>query len=321
MHRRSLAAGAALVAVVSACGGASTPSDRAHPATAGGTSEPASKPYIVASVDVGAQPCAVEGGFGSIWVSVYGDNKELRIDPATRKVTATFPTKGAPCGVAVGAGSVWVEDFTGNAVTRIDPATNKVTATIKTGLAPYDVTYLAGAAWVTNYSDDTVTRIDAVTNKTKTVKVGAQPTGVGPAGGAVWVTNQGDGTISRIDPATLTVTTTKVGITPTWTSWGDGALWVSDTGQIDRVDLATGHQDRRTALSGQPNDGDIVGPDVWVSDSTGMLHEVDARSGKSLGSWPLGLTDPFVLAGYAGRLWVVDFKGTNLDEIDPTKLR
>jgi hypothetical protein len=73
-------------------------------------------------------------------------------------------------------------------------------------------------------------------------------------------------------------------------------------------------------VSGQPNDGDIVGTDVWVSDASGTLHEFDAGSGRSLGSWPLGLTDPFVLAGYAGRLWVVDFKGTRLDEIDPTKL-
>jgi YVTN family beta-propeller protein len=272
-------------------------------------------------MNVGSQPCAVEGGFGSIWVSVYGENKELRIDPATHAITATIPTKPAPCGVAVGAGSVWVEDFTGNAVTRINPTTNKVTATIKTGLAPYDVTYLAGAAWVTNYSDDTVTRIDAATNATQSIRVGSQPTGVAPAGGDVWVTNQGDSTISRIDPATLRVRTTKLGTTPSWTAWGDGSLWVSDTDQIDQVDLATGRSERRVTLSGQPNDGDIVGQEVWVSDASGTLHEVDIASGKSRGSWPLGLVDPFVLAGYSGKLWVVDFKGTRLEEIDPTKLR
>lgn len=321
MRRGYLIAGMLLIVLPSACGGASTGSAPAGSAASGPSPSPTGRPYVVASVDVGSQPCAVEGGFGSIWVSLYGENKELRIDPTTRKVVATFRTRGAPCGVAVGAGSVWVEDFTGNAVTRIDPVTNQVSATIKTGTAPYDVTYLAGAAWVTNYSDNTVTRIDAATNRTRSIRVGEQPTGVAPAGGAIWVTNKGDGTISRIDPATLKRRTTALGSGPSWTAWGDGRLWVSETGQIDQVDVATGHSVRQVTLSGQPNDGDIVGRDVWVSDASGTLHELDAVSGKPLGAWPLGLADPFVLAGYAGKLWVVDFKGTNLEEIDPTELR
>lgn len=317
MRRRWLVRVAAFGVVLTGCSGPSRPSPAAAPAGSAAARLPK---YVVAAVRIGTQPCAVEGGFGSIWVSVYGEDREVRLDPTTLAVLATVRTGAAPCGVAVGDGSVWVEDFKGNDVTRIDPATNRVIARIKTGLAPYDVTYLAGAAWVTNNSSDTVTRIDARTNQTTTLKVGSQPTGVAPAGGDIWVTNKGDGTISRINPASLKVRTTKLGDAPAWTAWGDGRLWVSDSDRIDEVNLITGRSDRHTTLSGQPNDGDIVEGDIWVSDSSGQLHEVDATSGKRLGSWPLGLTDPFVLAGYTGKLWVVDFMGNNLEEIDPTKL-
>jgi hypothetical protein len=73
-------------------------------------------------------------------------------------------------------------------------------------------------------------------------------------------------------------------------------------------------------LGAQVNDGDIVAGKVWVTDAAGDLHEVDASTGQVLGHWPTTLTNPFVLAGYRGALWVVDFKGTKLEEIDPSKL-
>jgi hypothetical protein len=72
-------------------------------------------------------------------------------------------------------------------------------------------------------------------------------------------------------------------------------------------------------LHGNLNDGDIVGDRVWVSDQDGRLHGLD-RSGRVLGQWRLGVANPFVLAGYAHRLWLVDFAGTRLLEVDPSAL-
>jgi YVTN family beta-propeller protein len=204
-------------------------------------------------------------------------------------------------------------------VTRIDPTDNTPT-TITVGAGPYDVTYAAGAAWVTNYSDDTVSRIAAASSKVSTIKVGAAPTGIAPAAGAVWVTNQTDGSLSRIDPSTLKVTTKKFGLAPRWTAWGDGSLWIADLDKMIEVNLQTGRPMRTVPLSGQPNDGDIVDGTVWVSDTSGNLHAINAKTGKVLGHWPLHLTDPFVLASYGKSLWVVDFKGTNLDQLDPATL-
>jgi len=280
--------------------------------------------YVVSKTDVGQQPCAVEGGFGSIWVSLYGEDTELRIDPATRKVVARIKTGGAPCGIAVGGGAVWVENYAGNSVTRIDPRTNKPT-TIKVGGAPYDVTYAAGAAWVTNYADDTVSRIDAKTMKTRTIKVGTSPVGIAPAAGAVWVTSKDDGVIDRIDPATLKVTSTKVGNVAAWTAWGEGQLWIAQgAATFERIGVSGGQAGRvlqRQKLGAVALDGDVIDGTVWVGDNLGRLHAFDATTGKKLGRWPLGLTNPFVLAAYAGKLWVVDFKGTALEELDPARLR
>jgi YVTN family beta-propeller protein len=302
---------AGLAMLVAGCAGATSSSS---PPPAGPA---AVHPHVIASMRVGARPCAVEGGYGSLWVSLYGSETELKIDPKTLKTLDRIHVGQAPCGIAVGAGSVWVENFKGNSVSRIDPTTDKVIATITTGLAPYDVTFAAGAAWVTNYNVATVTRIDAMTDKTSTIKVGNNPNGIAPGLDAVWVTNRGDGTVSRIDPATLHVTTQRVGTAPSWTAWGDAELWVADNGQLDQVQLATGKAGQVVALDSQPNDGDIVGGVVWVPDSSGTLNALNAVTGAPLGTLALHLHNPFVLAGYAGSLWVVDFSGTKLEQIAP----
>ncbi|MDQ1697228.1 MAG: hypothetical protein QOJ03_2581 [Frankiaceae bacterium] len=311
--RAGLLAGAMLV--LAACSGsASSPGPATTPTATG---PPA---YVLAKLTVGSKPCAVEGGFGSIWVSVYGDDVELRIDPATRKVLARVQTGRSPCGIAVGGGAVWVENYGGDSVTRIDPTTNAAT-TVKVGAAPYDVTFAAGAAWVTNYGDDTVTRIDAKTRKTTAIDVGNSPVGIAPAGGAVWATSMIDGTLARIDTETLKVRMSKLDANPSWTAWGDGQLWVSDADQLVRIDPRSGRQLEAVPLAGAPNDGDVVNGVVWVPDANGELHEIDPKTGKQLGSWATGLTNPFVLAGWAGKLWTVDFRGTALEEIDPAALR
>lgn len=319
--RRAIAA-SALVALAACGGGSSSPP---HSSASPSTSSAALPSYILKKIDVGKQPCAVEGGFGSIWVSLYGEDTELRIDPASGKVLARIKTGIAPCGVAVGGGAVWVEDYGGYDVTRIDPATNAATR-IKVGKAPYDVTFAAGAAWVTNYGDDTVSRIDAATRKVRTVKVDPSPVGIAPAGGAVWVTSQIDDTIDRIDPSTLAVTRTKVGASGSWTSWGDGLLWISVGGAMKQINVSGRGAGRVVTTARAPgaamfNDGDIDGGRVYVPDNTGELRAYDAHTGARIGAWPTGLSNPFVLAGYLGKLWVVDFTGTALEEIDPSRLR
>lgn len=49
-------------------------------------------------------------GFGSIWVSVYGDDTELRIDPSTNTGTS-IKVGRAPYDVTFAAGAAWVTNF------------------------------------------------------------------------------------------------------------------------------------------------------------------------------------------------------------------
>jgi len=284
--------------------------------------------YVVARVSLGKQPCAVAAGFGSVWVALLGEDTVLRLDPRTRRVLARIKTGNQPCGMAIGAGSVWVEDYGEGTATRIDGATNAVLAKPEVGPQPYDVTFAFGAAWVTNYGDNTVSRIDAKTGKVRSLPVGQLPTGAAQAGGAVWVTNKGDGTVSRIDPVSLKVRTVSVGGQPTWVAYTGprGATWwAADGGTNDVLELsgATGRVLRRLPTSAVPNDGDVVAGVVWVPDFGGHVSGWSAATGRPVGHgpWALpGVGNPFVLAGGFGQLWVVDFKGSDLWELDPSAL-
>src|SRR5262245_59036272 len=54
---------------------------------------------VVATIETDSQPCAsVEGG-GFMWVTNYGADTVMKVDPATNQVVATFDTGTRPCGV------------------------------------------------------------------------------------------------------------------------------------------------------------------------------------------------------------------------------
>jgi len=328
MSRGPLSRVIAIALVVTGC----TSAPARH--TAAPTSSPSSSPstsapppsYVVGRVSLGKKPCAVVTGFGSVWVAMFGDDTVVRLDPKTRRVLARITAGSRPCGMAIGAGSVWVEDYGFGTVTRIDGKTNAVLAQPKVGGQPYDVTCAFGAAWVTNHADNTVSRIDAATGKVRTIKVGQLPTGAAQAGDAVWVTNKGDGTVSRIDPVTLRVRNVSVGDgQPTWVAYTgpSGADWWQADGLSDYVvelDGRTGKMLRKLRTSSPPNDGDVVDGVVWVPTFAGDVFAWSAATGKPVGrgSWPLpDVGNPFVLVGGFGRLWVVDFRGTDLLELDP----
>jgi len=108
MVRRVGIVAALLSTVVAAgCGGGSSPAGARAPEPAATSTSPSAGPstpangrlpaYVVARVDLGRQPCAVEGGFGSVWVSVYGDDRLIRLDPRTHEVLARIRTGLSPC--------------------------------------------------------------------------------------------------------------------------------------------------------------------------------------------------------------------------------
>jgi hypothetical protein len=274
------------------------------------TRSPTTAPEGVA-VTVGPKPCGVLSAAGAVWVSEYGADDVVRLDPATHQVLSRARTGAAPCGMAYGAGSVWVEDYSGSALTRVDARTGRTVTDYAVGDAPYDVAFAAGAAWSTDYNDGTLTRIDASTGRSSKVRVGGSPTGIAPAAGALWVAN-GTTDLVRVDPVSSRVVgRVALGLHGSWTAYDDRHVWVTDTpaGDVVVVDALAGRLVARVHTGGRPADGDAVEGVAWFPDRDGgSVVGVDAR-GQVVGRHAVGLTDPFVLDSVGRTLWVGDFGG------------
>ncbi len=68
---------------------------------------------------------------GSIWVTLYGKGKLLRVDPVAEKVVKEYALPAGPSGgpyaVTVdGAGIVWANEFSADTVVRLDPRTEQL---------------------------------------------------------------------------------------------------------------------------------------------------------------------------------------------------
>jgi PAS domain-containing protein len=157
----------------------------------------------------------VSSGFGAVWVTDPATPQLLRLDPATRKITARVPTMENPV-VNTGAGAVWVVGFTDDAaqpetLLRIDPSTARVTARtqLRVGGEPFaagDVQIVGDQVWVTGR--DGALKIDAVTARiTRFIRVEER------AG----------------DPFPLALAATP-----------DGLVALRREGRIERYDLGTG---------------------------------------------------------------------------------
>jgi streptogramin lyase len=139
---------------------------------------------------------------GGVAVTHGGGQDAALLDPQTGKVT-TVPLGGTLAGVAFGAGSFWVsvEDYT---LARIDPASRRVTATVRLDgqHLPGAVTVAGDAAWV--FASGLLQRIDPAANRVvHTLQVGPQEVEAGrlaAGAGAVWLSDATARTLLRIDP-------------------------------------------------------------------------------------------------------------------------
>jgi YVTN family beta-propeller protein len=174
----------------------------------------------------GLAPIAV--GEGAVWIG-NGSATVMKVDPASRSVTARIDVGNEPTAIAASRFGVWVADDTDNTVTRIDPETTAVTSTTPVGVGPTDVAVGEGAVWVANGDDGTVGRLDRKTGAViTTIAVGGHPTGIAVGDGAVWVASSDDGTVTRINPQSNEVEAIiEVGESPRSLVVADGRVWVT----------------------------------------------------------------------------------------------
>jgi YVTN family beta-propeller protein len=237
-----------------------------------------------AAVETPADTCtAMDVGYGSLWAAVCSEpsSSVLRIDPATGRVVARVPLKGAVVqyegSLASAEGSVWVVTRTPRrSLVRIDPRTNRVVRTTDLPVGVTAVRAGLGGLWATDPDADELLRLDPRTGKTiATIAVGDGPRFFAVGEGAVWVQDNGAGTVSRVDPATNEVVATiEVDDGPVDggdLAVGGGFVWARvSSWLVSKIDPATNEV---VARYGPPSGSGSVAADdtaVWIS-----AHDVD----------------------------------------------
>lgn len=133
-------------------------------------------------------------GEGAVWIlGDATDPRVWRIDPASRRITATFVLPFTPAHLAVGQGGVWITDQLDDAVVRLDPRSGRVVARIPVGRGASGVAVGGGSVWATSYIAQTVSRIDPESNRVVArFSVPERPRDDAFGAGALWVVGDED---------------------------------------------------------------------------------------------------------------------------------
>ena len=244
-------------------------------------------PKVVTRISPAGGLGQIVAGFGSAWLADTDTQTLLRMDPATRRVTARFPL-GGHMAIAPAKDALWVSvTQSGGAfrLLRIDPRTSRIVARLR---------------------------------------MPEPPGGLGFAGpvivrGNIWFVSAE--AVMRIDPrdghALATVRTAHNGYETRSLAVVDGDLWlqISD-GRVLRLDGASG---RRKATFDLP-DGNLIGDFLMnglfvVEENT--LSRMDPRTFRVLWRTPITSIGTGVAAG--GKLWVEapDRQGDRVLTVDP----
>ncbi len=244
-------------------------------------------PKVIARVTPAGGLDQIVSAFGSAWMADTDAQTLLRMDPATRRVTARFPL-GGQIALAPDRNALWVGvTQSGGAfrLLRIDPRTNRIVARLSTPAPPGGSGYggpvtVRGNLWLV--SSEAAVRIDP-----------------------------------RNGHALATVRTAHNGYGTRSLAVVDGDLWVQiSNGRVLRLDGATG---RRKATFHLP-DGSLVGDfmmnGLFVVDEN-TLSRMDPRTFRVLWRTPIVSIGPGVAAG--GKLWVEapDRQGDRVLTVDP----
>jgi len=177
-----------------------------------------------------------------------------------------------------------------HAVAVIDPEINQVVQAIPVGAGPGQLAYdrQTGSLWVANLDDETVTRIDAERRQSgRTVPIGNVPDGLAAADGTLWVAGHGHGV------GTVNVRT------------------------VDERFYTTELAARIPAAGPQTTDLALVGGELWVAPSYGLLARIDAQTGSVRQSAFDTDHKPMVVAASAKSVWVADADFNTVTRVDP----
>lgn len=287
-------------------------------------------PTLVAvrPIPVPPQPGVPAVAAGSIWVPSTAAGTVVRVDPATRAVTAAVTafaptTSGLTCAPFVACqymntaeasgDDLWVGCDACGQVARIDTAANRVAARIDVAPRPGGLALGGGFVWAFHTLAPRVSRIDPATGAVSTFTVpGVEGAGIAFARGSVWLLSSArPSEVVRLHPQTLAVQA-RIPLSPSgqqhplkeaWSLVGDDArLWAANPNYntVTEIDPATDRVKRRVrGISASPMDQPfgiaLAGRDVWVGTRSGV-NRIDERTGAITGEIAL----PHAGSGYLG---------------------
>jgi virginiamycin B lyase len=300
----------------------------AGPARAPASPPPSSQPPRgVTVIEVGAKPCAVAAGPDAVWVSAFGTDKVVKVDPATNTVVATYDVGTNPCGVVYASGRVWVGLVSGHQLVQLDAHTGAVLKRLDTRSPVFDVQLGLGSVWAATRNGH-VLRVDPVKALVVSdVTVGAQLYGLAVTADAVWIADQAAHDILRLEPASGRITARihdPDGVPYTFATT-PGALWVSsDEGTTLRIDMVTNRVTATVPFGAKgslPGDPDAAGGSVWVPNRDGgQLAAIDPTSNQVRAIIPLAPGFSVAQAAF-GSIWVCDYNGSTVARVDPDAAR
>jgi hypothetical protein len=240
-------------------------------------------PNLVAArpVAVPPQPGVPAVATGSVWVPSTATGTVVRVDPATRAITAAVAafaptTSGLTCApfvacqymnAATASGDdLWVACDACGQVARIDTAANRVVVRIDVAPRPGGLALGGGFVWAFHTLTPTVSRIDPATGAVSTFSVpGVEGAGIAFAHGSVWLLSSArPSEVVRLDPQTLAVQA-RIPLSPSGQqhplkeAWGlvgdDTRLWAANPNYntVTEIDPATGRVKRRVrGISASP---------------------------------------------------------------------
>jgi YVTN family beta-propeller protein len=264
---------------------------------------------LTGSVPLTSRPgdVAVDGGDGSIWVTLPDRGVVQQIDPATRTARDSIQVGADPVGIAIDDDSAWVTNGGSSTVSKISLATHEVVKWIDVPGGPAGVAVDQHGVWVADSFNASVSRIDPMSGNVTTIPVGDHPVDVAADDHGVWVANAVSGSFSLIDPVSgVEVQQGSAGNGPQAIGAGPGGIWVANSldGTVSRIDPDTYAIAQTIRAGSSPNEVTFAGGSTWVSEGPeGSIVKIEPGSSSIDETIPLGSEAGHAAAG-DGVLWV-----------------
>ncbi len=289
---------------------------------------------IMQKIHIGSDPDWLAIGFGSVWVSVPGNNEIVRVDPLKNAVQARIALKEdkEPCyGIGIGPDRVWVLNCKSRTLTRIDPRSNQVDLRVPVSIDPAGEGSIAvsdDSVWFVSNEDghsSTLTQVNSRTGRiARRVPVGKDSAVVKLGWGSAWGVSSGEGKVYRVNPGQgKVITTIAVHAGPRFATVGAGSLWVmsQSDGSVSRINPVTNKVTAviRAQVPGAGGEICYGGGFIWATMNGTPVIRIDPRNNHVLEEYANYKNADAIRFGF-GSLWVSDHGKGDLWRIDPNKI-